>query len=265
MPVLLDRVSDFFVAPVGRFGAAVFSQIPALLEAYRTGGGVSWDRFGADARTAQADFNRPFFLNGLVPGYLLQIPGLDDALRRPGARAAEIGCGGGWALIALARAYPDLVLDGFDIDQLTVELARQNVAEAGLQDRITVHCRDAAGLDLDGQFDLVSALECIHDMPDPVAVLATMKRLARPDGTVIVMDERVGDRFGNIGDFNERLFYGFSIGVCLPDGMSHQPSRATGTVMRAPVFEGYAREAGFARVERLPLEHDLSQFYRLEP
>ena len=44
-------------------------------------------------------------------------------------------------------------------------------------------------------YDLVMALECIHDMPDPVPVLATMRRLAGADGTVIVMDENVGEVF----------------------------------------------------------------------
>jgi ubiquinone/menaquinone biosynthesis C-methylase UbiE len=100
-------------------------------------------------------------------------------------------------------------------------------------------------------------------MPDPVSVLRTMRRLAKPGGTVLVVDERVADQFGNVGDFLERLFYGFSIAVCLPDGMSHQPSAGTGTVMRPSTLKGYAREAGFRDVEVLPLEHDLFNFYRL--
>jgi len=33
-------------------------------------------------RTAQGDFNRVFFLDSLVPDYLSQIKGLDEALRR---------------------------------------------------------------------------------------------------------------------------------------------------------------------------------------
>ena len=38
------------------------------------------------------------------------------------------------------------------------------------------------------------------------------------------------EEFGHFGDFNERLYYGYSIAFCLPDGMSHQPSAGTGTV-----------------------------------
>jgi hypothetical protein len=52
--------------------------------------------------------------------------------------------------------------------------------------------------------------------------------------------------------------------TCLPSGMVDRPSAATGTVMRRDTFEGYAREAGFGRVDVLPIEHDFLRFYRLD-
>lgn len=165
----------------------------------------------------------------------------------------------------MAKTYPNATVEGFEIDAPSVEMARKNAADSGLAGRVTFHHRDAADAGIDGQCDLVCAFECIHDMPDPVSVLRTMRRLAKPGGTVLVMDERVGEEFGNVGDFTERLLYGFSIAVCLPDGMSHQPSVGTGTVMRPATFRKYATEAGFSGVEILPLEHDLFRFYRLLP
>lgn len=263
--VLVDHLSELFVAPMGRFLVAAIGRGQDLLDAYRHGGGVSWQQFGDDARTAQSDFNRPFFHHHLVQDYLKAIPGLDASLSRPGARVAEVGSGGGWAAIAIARAYPGAAVDGFDIDGPSVEMARRNAAEADVAGNLAFHHRDAAEAGAGGQFDLVCAFECIHDMPDPVGVLRTMRDLAKPGGTVLVMDERVGDTFGNVGDFNERMFYGFSVCVCLPDGMSHQPSAGTGTVMRAPTLRAYAKRAGFSDAEVLPLEHELFQFYRLVP
>lgn len=260
--VLVNPRSEIFAMPVGRFLTAAVGQAPALLDAYRHGGGVSWSEFGEIARTAQADFNRPFFEHSLVPGYISQVPGLDAALKAPGARVVEIGCGGGWASMAIARAYPDCTVDGFDIDGPSVEMARANLAGSDVAGQVTFHHRDAGEAGIDGHYDLVCALECIHDMPDPVSVLRTMRRLAKPGATVLVMDEKVGEEFGNVGDFNERLFYGFSLAVCLPDGLSHQPSVGTGTVMRPSTFRKYATDAGFAGVEVLPLEHDLYRFYR---
>ncbi len=263
--VLVNRESEKFLAPVGRFLTGTVRQASPLLDVYRNGGGVSWTDFGDEARTAQADFNRPFFQHSLVPGYISQVEGLDAVLKAPGARVAEIGFGGGWASIAMAKAYPSATVEGFDIDGPSVDMARNNAAESGIGGQVTFHHRDAGDAGIDGQCDLVCAFECVHDMPDPVSVLRTMRRLVKPGGTVLVMDENVGEEFGNVGAFTERLFYGFSIAMCLPDGMSHQPSVGTGTVMRPSTFRKYASEAGFSSVEILPLEHDLFRFYRLIP
>jgi hypothetical protein len=112
-------------------------------------------------------------------------------------------------------------------------------------------------------YDLVRAFECIHDMPYPVRVLAAMRSMAGEGGTVIVMDENVQQEFVAPGDEIERLMYGFSTLVCLPDGMSHPDSAGTGTVMRPSVFEGYAKEAGFGGVEILPIDGGFWRFYRL--
>ena len=111
-----------------------------------------------------------------------------------------------------------------------------------------------------GRYDLVCAFECIHDLSDPVGVPTSMRMLTKPDGRVIVMDERCAEDFGAVGDLLERYFYGFSLMVCLPDGMSHQPSDGTGTVMRPSTLGAYAREAGFARAEVLPLKNDFFRF-----
>ena len=263
--VLVNRESELFVAPLGRFVVSILNNAHLAVEAYRNGGGVSWPTFGDDMRTAQADFNRSFFMNRLVSDYLSQVPDVEAALSAQDAQVAEIGPGGGWAAIAIAAAYPSARVDAFDLDEASVVMARKNVEEAGLTSRIAVHQRDAADSTIHGQCDLVYALECIHDLPNPVGVLSTMRRLAKPGAPVIVMDERTADEFGTVGDLTERLLYGFSLGVCLLDGMAYSPSAGTGTVMRPSTLRRYAREAEFADIEILPLEHDLFRFYRLIP
>ena len=50
----------------------------------------------------------------------------------------------------------------------------------------------------------------------------------------------------------------------LPDGMSHEGSVGTGTVMRPDVLKRYAMSAGFSDVSVLPIENDLWRFYQLE-
>jgi hypothetical protein len=58
----------------------------------------------------------------------------------------------------------------------------------------------------------------------------------------------------------ERLLYGWSIGVCLPDAMATPGSAQTGTLMRPQTLERLARDAGFASLRVAPVEHDLWRF-----
>ncbi|MBP2368459.1 class I SAM-dependent methyltransferase [Pseudonocardia parietis] len=258
--VLVDELSPNHVLPLARFIAAAGKQLDALAEAYRTGGGVSWAQHGADLREAQAAANRPMFLGALGESYLPAIPDVDAALRS-GARAADVGCGHGWSAIGIALAYPYATVDGYDLDAPSIEAARRNAAEAGVGDRVRFHHSTPAATA--GPYDVVFAFEVVHDLPDPVTVLASMRALAGPSGTVVVMDERVADEFTAPGDEIERLMYGYSLLCCLADGMAHPPSAATGTVMRADRLRDYARRAGFGDVEVLDIADDFFRFYRL--
>ena len=173
-----------------------------------------------------------------------------------------MGCGLGWSAIGIALAYPDATVDGYDVDVPSVEAARRNAREAGVDDRVRFHAVDAATVEAPA-YDAVFAFECIHDLPDPVGVLAAMRRLAGPDGAVIVMDERVAESFMAPGDEVERLMYGYSLMCCLADGMAHTPSAGTGTVLRPSTLRRYAVEAGFGDVEILDIDTDFFRFYRL--
>jgi len=260
---LTDESSVNHLAPLPRMFMAAASRMPELLEAYRHGGGVSWDALGSDARESQAALNRPWFEHRLGEA-LAGFPELDAVLRASGARILDVGCGGGWASIALARAYPDASVEGVDIDPPSVEMARRHAADAGLGDRVSFRVADAGSLGTSQAYDAAFAFECVHDMPRPVEVLAAARDAVRADGFVVVMDEAVADEFTAPGDELERFMYACSVFVCLPDGMSSTPSEETGTVMRHGTLEQYAVRAGFGGVEVLPIE-DFSffRFYRL--
>ncbi len=262
--VLIDPDSLYSMTPLAKYVVAVSNPLTLLLEAFRTGNGVPYSSYGADAREAQAGLNRPLFVNLLGAEWLPSIPSVHRRLQAdPPARVADIGCGAGWSCIAIAKAYPKVQVDGFDLDEPSVELARSNAQQAGVSDRITFYARDAADLSLSGQYDLVTAFEMVHDLARPVDVLRTMRSLAGDDGAVIVMDERVGDKFAAPADEVERFMYGFSVLMCLANGMAERPSAETGTVLRVDTLRRYAVEAGFKGIEVLPIEHESFRFYRL--
>jgi SAM-dependent methyltransferase len=258
---LTDALDPSHFAPFVQFVVGCLKQTELMANAFRTGGGVSWAEHGPDAREGQAAANRPLFLGPLGREYLPAIPDVDAALRA-GGRAADVGCGLGWSSIGIALAYPDATVDGYDVDLPSIEAARRNAREAGVDDRVRFHAGDVAAVD-GGTYDAVFAFECIHDLADPVGVLAAMRKLAGGSGAVVVMDERVAETFTAPGDDVERLMYGYSLVCCLADGMAHGSSAGTGTVMRPSTLRRYAVEAGFADVEILDIENDFFRFYRL--
>lgn len=262
--VFLDVNSLNYIAPMANMMVAIAKRMPDLLDAYRTGGGVTWAQFGTEMREAQAAFNRPMYLNLFAKEYLPSVKDIHARLLkgRP-ARVADIACGGGWSSIAVAQAYPDAEIDGFDLDKPSVTMARKNARASGVSDRVRFHAQDAAASGFAGKYDLVLICEALHDMSQPVNVLKTMRRLAGRDGAVIVMDERVSEDFEAPANPVDRFMYGASISVCLPDGMSHKPTAATGTVMRPATLRKYALAAGFRAVEVLPIQNDFFRFYRL--
>ncbi|MEZ4504427.1 MAG: class I SAM-dependent methyltransferase [Thermomicrobiales bacterium] len=268
------RYESLFVDPDSPLNVAAWAQnvlgaispLPLLLEAYRTGSGVPYDAYGPDLAIGQARYSRPMLLGRLAQDYLPAMPDLHARLLAdPPARVADLGVGMGWSSIALARAYPAITVDGFDLDPYSVEAATANAITGGVDDRVRFHVRDAGDPALAGQYDFALAVQCIHDMANPVAALAAMRRLVGTGGTVLVVDEHAEDAFAAPGNDAERLLYGFSIVHCLPIGMVEQPSAQTGALMRPDTFRRYAAEAGFSAVEILPVENDAFYFYRLTP
>jgi len=261
--VLVDRDSLHYQAARPMSLLAVARRLPEVLEAFRTGGGVAGE--DDEGRLAQAELGRVGFLRLLGTAWLPAIPDVHARLLQaePPARVADLGCGGGWSSIALARAYPGARVDGFDIDAQAIAHARRHAAEAGVSERVAFQVSDAADPNLDGRYDLVMAFEALHDMPRPVQALQTMRRLAGDTGAVLVADEKVAETLEAPADPLTRVNYGWSVLSCLPSGMVGESAAGTGAVMRPSTLRSYALEAGFREVEILPIDHDAWRFYRL--
>lgn len=266
--VLVDADSLLYSSPMARLFVATTTSMPRLLDAYRHGGGVTWESMGADAREGQALMNRPMYLRQLCQEFLPTIPDLQAALTS-GAKVADLGMGEGWSSVALALGYPEVEVHGFDMDAASVTAARRHAKDYGVDDRVHFSLVDVAGQAPEpgradaGTYDAVFAFECVHDVPDPVGFLSTARAIGRPGAPVIVMDERTADSFDAAAGKVEQLLYGYSLTCCLPDSLSHPGSAGTGTVMRLATLESYALAAGFERVDVLPIEHEWLRFYRL--
>jgi 2-polyprenyl-3-methyl-5-hydroxy-6-metoxy-1,4-benzoquinol methylase len=263
VPVLADpddvRYRAFNGVEIARAGRS----LPQLAEAFRTGGApppLAW------APEGRAEYNRAVFLNLLGTRWLPANADLDERQRRePAARVADLACGSGWSSIAMARAYPLVRIDGFDLDADVISAARRNAEDAGVSGRVAFAVTDASGADVSGRFDLVTIFEALHDMSRPADALRAARGLLTQSGSVLIADELVAEEFTAPASDQERYHYGWSVVSCLPSVMGDPGTAATGAVMRPATLERFAREAGFSRVEILPLEAETWRFYRLFP
>jgi 2-polyprenyl-3-methyl-5-hydroxy-6-metoxy-1,4-benzoquinol methylase len=262
--VLLDVGSLNGMAPMAQLVVACALPIHAVMEAFRTGGGVPYADYGADLHEGQARFTQPLFDNLLASDWFPAVPAIHDRLEGdPPARVADLACGLGRSSIAIARAYPKVTVDGIDLDQASIERAQQELPVSGVEERVAFHCRDAADPELSGRYDLVTIFEALHDMSYPAEVLRTARGLLSDGGCVLVADERTAERFTLGAGEVERLYYGFSVLHCLPVGMVGENAAGTGTVMREDTLRGYADQAGFKDFEVAPIANDFWRFYLL--
>lgn len=260
--VVLDPVALDHLAPLARLAVGIASVLDDVVEAYRTGTGVPYSRYGAEFRAGQGAINRPVFTSALVEEWLPALGAPAERLTR-GGRLADLGCGVGWSAMAVARAYPNAEVLGADSDAASIAAARATAAEHGVAVRF--ECADAAALGRDAPFDVVLLLEALHDLARPVEVLAAARAALASDGAVLVADEAVAPAFTAPGDELERMMYGWSITHCLPAAMAEQPSAAIGTVIREDTVRTLAQQAGFGRVEVLDVDGGFFRLYALWP
>src|SRR5207248_3961020 len=71
---LVEETSPAYLGGLPFAASAVGHVLPDLLEAFRTGAGVPYTRYGPEAVEAQAALNRPAFVNELAEAWLPAIP-----------------------------------------------------------------------------------------------------------------------------------------------------------------------------------------------
>jgi SAM-dependent methyltransferase len=262
---LLEVESPGYMSAAGPTLVGLAKVLGAVIGAYRSGEGLPFSRYGAEIRHGIGDFNRPMFTNELAAEWLPALGNVYARLRAGGpGRVLDVACGAGWSSIVLARACPGVQVDGVDLDEASIADARRNATAAGVADRVHFEVGDAAALDRPGGYDVACIFEALHDMGDPVEALRRIRGLLAPGAPLLVVDEKVAESFTAGGGEIERLYYAWSVLHCVPATLAESPKIAHGTVLRTDTVRQWARAAGYASVEVLPIANDLWRFYRLD-
>ena len=236
-----------------------------LADAFRTGIGLSYEEMGPNAAHRTERMLGSWIRLALVPQIIPALDGVHEKLEK-GAVVADVGCGSGLALIAMAERYPDSTFVGYDPNSHGIERARQMTAEKGLPN-IELHTAGGEALPEEPRFDFILTFDCIHDMPHPERVIAAIRRAIRPDGTWLIKDIRSKPRFAdNLGHPMLAMFYGFSVSACMSSALSEPDGAGLGTLGFNPeVAEKMVREAGFTRFVEHDFDDPANLYYEVRP
>lgn len=161
-----------------------------------------------------------------------------------GRRVLDVGCGGG--LLAEGMARRGARVTGIDLAPESLKVARLHALEAG----IDVEYREIAAetlADTDaGGFDLVTCLEMLEHVPDPVAIVAALASLVRPGGDVICSTIN-----RNAKSFALAIVGAEYLLRLLPMG-THQYAR----LIRPSEISHWARDAGLELADLAGLEYN---------
>lgn len=246
--VLAEEEHPAFMQGTFQFVPVFGRSLPALQEAFRSGGGVPWSDYDPELAQALERFLGPTYRDKLVPEWIPAVPGLAGRLAA-GGRVADLGCGSGLTTVLMAEAFPASRFWGFDTDLTALARAGELAAGTGVADR--TEFLPLAGQDLPvGDYDLVTTFNCLHDMGDPGGVAARLRRALAPGGVWLLVEPRAGDAVeDNLTPFG-RMTYGGSTMLCIPSALA-QPG---GTALGAQAGEARLREvltgAGFTSVVR---------------
>lgn len=146
-----------------------------------------WDTHIHDLEIATAPLgSREFFaqLDEYRFDKLHYLPRLVNFAGYPGQSVLEVGCGVGLDLARFAQGGANVT--GIDLSPIALDLARQNMAQQGINARLEVMNGEAIGF-ADNSFDLVYAHGVVQYTAHPEAMSAEMHRVLRPQGQAVLM------------------------------------------------------------------------------
>ena len=97
-------------------------------------------------------------------------------------RVLDVGCGGGLAAEGMAKCGAQVT--GIDLGATTIEIAQLHALESGVKIDYRREAAEAHAEQHAGRYDVVTCLEMLEHVPDPVSVIQAVTTLVRPGGDV---------------------------------------------------------------------------------
>lgn len=116
-------------------------------------------------------------VNPLRVQFVLKMAGTPD-----GKKILDVGCGGGILTEALAKE--GAIATGLDMAELSLEVAAKHACESGVSIDYLCDTVEHFASSHNEQFDIVTCMEMLEHVPDPVSVIKSCAQLVKKDGWV---------------------------------------------------------------------------------
>jgi len=258
---LADEEFPFFTGGLLQMIVPTVTVAPQVAEAFKTGSGVTQDRYLPDMYEAIERLTAPWYKHHLVQTWIPAMPNVKEKLEAGGS-ACDVGCGSGRAPITIAKAFPAASVQGYDVHAGSIERARANAQAEGVAERVTFTVGDGAELS-EGQFDLISTFDVVHDSVDPVGLMSAIRGALRQDGAYLMLEMNAsGDVEQNRNPLGKFL-YNVSTLYCMTTSLAHGGA-GIGACMGEEKARELAYASGFTHFRKLPIEEPFSVLYELK-
>ncbi len=242
--------------------AAFFPEIAKveqqLISSFRNGGGVPYSAFPRFQELMREESAQVFDAT-LIDVTLPLVPGLIDQLKQ-GLDVADVGCGAGHAINLMAEAFPNSRFTGYDFSEEGIAIGREEARSMGLKNA-RFEVQDAAKLDENEQFDLVTVFDAIHDQAKPRQVLRNIYNLLRPGAVFLCVDIAASSNLEENKDHPLAPFlYTISTTHCMTVSLALN-GEGLGTVWGEQKAHELLAEAGFKAIETRRVEGDILNNY----
>ena len=266
VPVLADdRTSLWFAAGAFHGYSASPEVVDALAEAFRSGVGLTYDQLGPAGAHQVERMLGPWTRLALVAEILPALKGIPERLG-VGCRVADVGCGTGLAVFAVAEAFPNSFVEGFDPSMHAIDVAERRLDESALTNA-AFHRLPAQALPDEPTFDLVMTLDCLHDMAHPVEAANAIRRALRPDGAWLIKEIKAGETWAeNAKNPVLAMMYATSVATCMSSALSEPGGAGLGTLgMTRSRAEQMCSSAGFSSFEVHEFPDPVNVYFEVRP
>lgn len=178
--------------------------------------------------------------------------GAAEAAMKKGCRVADLGCGAGNLVLAMAKAYPNSKIDGFEISHQALSIGATNLVKSKLKNAFLIDANDDPLGNHMHEYDVITTFDVLHDAPNPAELIRQVKSALKPGGVWLLGDiaGKASMRENITDNVAAATQFAFSTCLCMACSLSTLDGAGLGTLgFNIPVAEKMIREGGFETIK----------------